>query len=151
MNFVLQVFHHRGMQRVSRKYLSHILASGIRAAKHAIGVKLTTDQVFTIADAAADTVCDLTTMVVQAETGRLEDVAGTFGVDEPWPDWVDVFELHEDFGDLPRARLPELPAPPCSDPLPSPAPRQPALPDNRSEEDKERDRQARTCSWDLDR
>lgn len=97
------------MQRLSRKYVPHILASGIREAKWKIGVKLTTDQVFAIADAAADTICNLSAMVVQAETGRLEDLVGTFGVDEPWPVWVDPFELHEDFGETPRACLPELP------------------------------------------
>lgn len=141
------------MQRVSRKYITHMLASGIRAAKYTLGIKLTGDQVLNIADAAADGVCDLSTMVVQAETGHLEDMAGTFGVDEPWPEWVDVFELHEDFGDVPRANLPDLPPPPSTAMSPpSSAPeRVPPPTQYQSDEEREQTRRARTCSWDLDR
>ena len=141
------------MQRVSRKYITHMLASGIRAAKYTLGIKLTGDQLLNIADAAADGVCDLSTMVVQAETGGLEDSAGTFGVDEPWPEWVDVFELHEDFGSVPHVRLPELPQPQgtSEQALLPPPEREAPQTEYQSEEEREQARRARTCSWDLDR
>lgn len=91
------------MKRLSRSYIYNRIISDVsfdRELKH----KVSRAALYEIADRFAALVCSDSVMVVQAmqDNGPIS-TAGRFGLDEPWPDWVERIDLvRERLADVPR-------------------------------------------------
>lgn len=87
------------MQRIERSYLYHRLISALSFGKRQVGGQLSKAQIYELCDMVCDVICSEGTMVVDASIiGFSHPSRGTFGVDEPWPEWVDPHGLQRDFG-----------------------------------------------------
>jgi hypothetical protein len=87
------------MERIERSRLFHRLVSTLSFGKRQIGGKLPHAQIYEICDMVCDELCTPSVMVVNATiSGFSHGVIGTFGTDEPWPDWCDPYGLQRDFG-----------------------------------------------------
>ncbi len=86
------------MERIERSRLFHRLAGTLSFGKRQIGGQLSHAQIYAICEMICDDICTESAMVVQASmSGFTHAVTGTFGKDEPWPDWCDPHGLQRDF------------------------------------------------------
>lgn len=77
------------MHRISRDRLFHRIIADIKFDRR-MPSGLRNDQIYQIAERFCELVCSDGIMVVGADIpGFSHGVTGTFGKDEPWPDWVD--------------------------------------------------------------
>lgn len=87
------------MERIERSRLFHRLVSALAFGKRQVGGNLTHAQIYEICEMVCDDICTESHMVVSASmNGFTHAVTGTFGKDEPWPDWCDLHGLQRDFG-----------------------------------------------------
>ena len=87
------------MQRIERSYLYHRLISALSFGKRQVGGQLSKAQIYELCDMVCDEICTESVMVVSANmAGFTHASLGTFGKDEPWPEWCDQHGLNRDFG-----------------------------------------------------
>ena len=76
------------MHRESRDRLYHRIISDIKFDRH-LAIGLTNAQIYQLTERFCELVCNDAVMVVRADLpGFSHGVAGKFGKDEPWPEWV---------------------------------------------------------------
>jgi hypothetical protein len=81
------------MHRVSRDRLFHRFIGDIKFERR-LSHGLTDPQIYEIADRFCALVCSKSAMVVEASVkGFAHSHVGTFGDDEPWPEWADRSDL----------------------------------------------------------
>lgn len=81
------------MHRISRDRLFHRIVSDIKFDRR-MPTNLRNDQIYQIAERFTELVCTGSIMVVEASIPHFgAGAAGTFGKDEPWPDWVNRRDL----------------------------------------------------------
>lgn len=90
------------MERIERSRLYHRLVGALKFSNRKVHGKITDAQIYEFVDIVCDEICTQSIMVVGCEMpGFGAGVMGKFGVDEPWPCWVDVNGLTRDFPDQP--------------------------------------------------
>jgi hypothetical protein len=85
------------MHRISRHRLFNILVSDMRFDKQ-LKHRIPDPALYEVIDRFLDRVCSISTMVVQAQRadGEHYSLVGTFGKDEPWPEWAARHDLEEE-------------------------------------------------------
>lgn len=86
------------MERIERSRLYHRLIAALKFSKRKVHGNITDAQIYECVDIVCDEICTQQIMVVACEMrGFGAGVMGKFGIDEPWPCWVDVNGLARDF------------------------------------------------------
>lgn len=90
------------MERIERSRLYHRLISALKFSNRKVHGNITDAQIYEFVDIVCDEICSRSIMVVGCEMpGFGAGVSGKFGVEEPWPSWVDVNGLARDFPPAP--------------------------------------------------
>lgn len=87
------------MERIERSRLYHRLISALTFGKRQVGGQISKAQIYELCDMVCDEICTESIMVVNASIPGFSHAGlGTFGRDEPWPEWCDTHGLERDFG-----------------------------------------------------